>query len=430
MPSNHCFVLRGDRTANGFIASRRDRPFIASSNRSPPFPLAIYYPDQEYNNALHIIQSVALSLHEPRPNGETAIAFIEALRERRELEGTSLYTKTGFYPVVYGKHVGVYFSWDDVEDEVNGRGRPRRFQHVRTIRDALVYMITKGASASVYDLLRHTNVPLPPCDIPPDISPARRNVSVASSSGRTTRHAPSRAESSHSHHLQQSLPSATSRHSTSHRSVAPLLPPVPLLPLPLPPVPLPPVPLPPVASGSALRKSKTKRPAPVTPVKMSASTSRQTPSNDPREDPAVQHVQEWLCSTTLSSPFSTLSSINTGSEDAPYCYRRTLAGIIDSVYDAAELEEQANMDPPTEDLLGSAAYCYFATHGFLPGAVWTAYNTFKVSWSKAHFIAELNSKGAAELEAAYMFDLLSGRWQEIDRLAEAGLDVEEEEEEH
>lgn len=77
-----------------------------------------------------------------------------------------------FYPVVYGRHPGVYLSWcvlqsmlcilltitdhlhstrENAELEVTGCDI-RIFQHVKTFADSLVFMIMKGAYHTVNDL--------------------------------------------------------------------------------------------------------------------------------------------------------------------------------------------------------------------------------------------------------------------------------------
>ncbi|KAG1888305.1 hypothetical protein F4604DRAFT_1551752, partial [Suillus subluteus] len=128
------------------------RPFIATSRTSPPFPLAVYLTQQEQVSAISELQPFISGLDLMQ-----SLTNIAATVGRSQTVASIFGNHNRFYPVVYGRHPGVYLSWENAEPEVTGCDI-RKFQHVKTFADSLVFMIMKGAYHAVNDL----PVPEPP----------------------------------------------------------------------------------------------------------------------------------------------------------------------------------------------------------------------------------------------------------------------------
>lgn len=91
---------------------------------------------------------------------------------------------------------------------------------------------------------------------------------------------------------------------------------------------------------------------------------------------------------------------------------RTLAGVVGSVPvtddigtdDAQDLE-----DFPPWGILGDSAERYLQAHGYKVSAVWSIIHAFKDAFGPDDFMAYVCPKGMPVLEAAYIYELISGR---------------------
>ncbi|KAG1871491.1 hypothetical protein F4604DRAFT_1681595 [Suillus subluteus] len=54
---------------------------------------------------------------------------------------------TPFYPVVFGRNVGIYLSWEAAFQEVNG-WQVRKFKKMRTFIEAVEFMLTRGNAST------------------------------------------------------------------------------------------------------------------------------------------------------------------------------------------------------------------------------------------------------------------------------------------
>jgi hypothetical protein len=115
----------------------------------------------------------------------------------------------------------------------------------------------------------------------------------------------------------------------------------------------------------------------------------------------------------ISSPSSSYTTSKTksvtGSWSTKYVYHfiHSLSGVIRSIVSADEDNEEDNNYPPS-GILGIAAEKYLKAHGYKALAVWSIIFAFRESFSPEDFTAYLYLKGVSQLEAEYMFELLSG----------------------
>ncbi|EIW83898.1 hypothetical protein CONPUDRAFT_150946 [Coniophora puteana RWD-64-598 SS2] len=395
MPAPHCYVLGGSGSIQGYQTNARG-PFIAASKTSPPFPIAVFYHDATLTELLDVVQEAVTSLANPRANAATAVALLRALGRRADrLNMTRLYTWDRFYPIVYGKHVGVYFRWEDAEIEVTGLFH-RRFQRVRSFSDALVFMITKARVTSGDGLLTPPAIPSPLA-----FTAGQRSTTSSPQVGVNLAIPPSGSSRSRSN---------ASRSTTGSSSQTPSAAP------------------PPNSVRSSKRSTNTSR-APSSSLAASSLVSsplttqhsEALPPDDVDETASsIESIQSWVEAVSLIPP-APLQPTNAANReprtsDIIYCHSRSLSGIQDTYYEGDELPHHP--DPPPMELLGPAASHYFSTHGFLPQSIWTIYYAFKEACDAAEFVGIVARRGTAQLEAGYIFDLISGRWREADPVDE------------
>ncbi|KAG1797980.1 hypothetical protein EV424DRAFT_1546419 [Suillus variegatus] len=213
-----------------------------------------------------------------------------------------------FYPVVYGRHPGVYLSWENAELEVTGCDI-RIFQHVKTFADSLVFMIMKGAYHTVNDL---PVLGLPSSSVQM-LSPKREFPSLKTFGGKVHDASTSATDlnlssAMHNMSIVQTVDQSSNRGSSSRS-------------------------LPPARSS-------------------------------PRPPPWIHHRV------------------------------RTLAGVVGSV-------------PVTDDIER-----YLQAHGYKVSAVWSIIHAFKDAFGPDDFMAYVCPKGMPVLEAAYIYELISGRDQQ------------------
>ncbi|KAG1747505.1 hypothetical protein EDD22DRAFT_958215 [Suillus occidentalis] len=116
----------------------------------------------------------------------------------------------------------------------------------------------------------------------------------------------------------------------------------------------------------------------------------------------------------ISSPSSSYTTSKTksitGSQSTKYVYRfiRSLSGVVGSIV-SADKDNEEDDDYPPSGILGIAAEKYLKAHGYKASAVWSIIFAFRESFSPEDFTAYLCPKGVSQLEAEYMFELISGR---------------------
>ncbi|KAG2158624.1 uncharacterized protein EDB93DRAFT_1245853 [Suillus bovinus] len=129
-------------------------PFIASGHTAPPFPLVISF-----------INSLGQQVSQT--------SLIDALLQSEALQAIFTHNKQ-FYPVVYGRNVGIYLSWEAALQQVNGR-QIRKFKKTKTFIEAIEFMLTKG----------NVSTPALPTFLPPHaatshVTPSRSNIHASS----------------------------------------------------------------------------------------------------------------------------------------------------------------------------------------------------------------------------------------------------------
>ncbi|KAG2089111.1 hypothetical protein BD769DRAFT_1680110 [Suillus cothurnatus] len=69
-------------------------------------------------------------------------SLVDAVLQSQALQAIFMHRKQ-FYPVVYGRNVGIYLSWEAAFQQVNGR-QIRKFKKTKTFLEAVEFMLTKG----------------------------------------------------------------------------------------------------------------------------------------------------------------------------------------------------------------------------------------------------------------------------------------------
>ncbi|KAG0708174.1 hypothetical protein DFH29DRAFT_871091 [Suillus ampliporus] len=119
-------------------------------------------------------------------------------------------------------------------------------------------------------------------------------------------------------------------------------------------------------------------------------------------------------SSDRSSSSCSLPHARSSSQSPPYIHHlvRTLAGVVDSVSVAAQTNT-GNVcdleDFPPPGILGIDADRYLHAHGYKASAVWSIIHAFKDAYGPDDFMAYVCPKGMPVLEAAYIYELISGR---------------------
>ncbi|KIK33060.1 hypothetical protein CY34DRAFT_18626 [Suillus luteus UH-Slu-Lm8-n1] len=310
----YCFIIGGDSPG-----CKTKRPFIAASRTSPPFPLAVYCTQAEQVSAISAVQPLVSELDLTQP-----LDYIAATLGQSPTVASILSNHDRFYPVVYGRHPGVYLSWENAEPEVTGCGI-RKFQRVKTFADSLVFMITKGEHHAVDDL--------PALKLP---SPSLRMLSP-----------------------KHEFPSLQSLGGKAQ-----------------------------LTSAADLRLNFAMH-------DMSISQTVDRSSNNSSSSRSLPHAH-----SSLHSP--------------SYIHHlvRTLAGVVDSVSVATQTstgDAHGSEDFPPSGILGIDAERYLHAHGYKASAVWSIIHAFKDAYGPDDFMAYVCPKGMPMLEAAYIYELISGR---------------------
>ncbi|KAG1807732.1 hypothetical protein EV424DRAFT_1543714 [Suillus variegatus] len=147
-------------------------PFIASGHTAPPFPLVVVC--ESIMQAQHVmtLQSFINSLGQQ----VSQTSLIDALLQSEALQAIFTHCKQ-FYPVVYGRNVGIYLSWEVALQQVNGR-QIWKFKKTKTFIEAIEFMLTKG----------NVSMPALPTFLPPHAAMSRATPSWSNihASSRTT----------------------------------------------------------------------------------------------------------------------------------------------------------------------------------------------------------------------------------------------------
>lgn len=88
-----------------------------------------------------------------------------------------------------------------------------------------------------------------------------------------------------------------------------------------------------------------------------------------------------------------------------YSYIRNLNGIVGVATKGILLDDPGDYPPP--GLLGVYAERYLKAHGYRPVVWWHVIQAFKESCSSTDFVGYLTTRGFAETEAEYLYELIT-----------------------
>ncbi|EIW74686.1 hypothetical protein CONPUDRAFT_77955 [Coniophora puteana RWD-64-598 SS2] len=400
------FIVHGDKKERGLM---RRRPFLAAGKRFPALPFAIYYREDRFLPALQRINQFIDGILEQKDHW-TDVTHLNShplrlarwlSRRINKLPADWFPEWQDFYPVTLGRNIGIYLDWDDCAETVNGR-EWRRFEHVDSIGDAMVFMITKGQYTTMEGVLK-TSDAMPAARTPRLLAtPLPRSLatplpsSLVPSTPRTpAAPAPPTPRSS--------VPSTSGVSVVSLRADIP----VPSL-----------VPNFPGALVHPQRPATAFPPAPAPPIPAAARQPRA--SDDLDASLANLHVSSSASSTTSSptssTTLSTTSSLSSGpapvfgtllqmpttaEEPILYSHVRTLRGIVGHVMFPEELPVDGY---PPSGLLAPAAEEYLLAHGYDAASVWGIHHAFRAR-SLPSFMEFVCRRGLPQLEAMVITEL-------------------------
>ncbi|KAG1888077.1 hypothetical protein F4604DRAFT_1915976 [Suillus subluteus] len=151
-------------------------PFMAASMRETVFPLVVTC--EPTKQAQHVLTSqpfLSLLSQQVLPTSVT-----DTLLQSQALKAIFSH-HTPFYPVVYGRNVGIYLSWEAALQEVNGQ-QVWKFKKMMTFIKAIEFMLTRGNTSTPAQLtllpLHAAVSPLTPSYLKFESMLTRQNVST------------------------------------------------------------------------------------------------------------------------------------------------------------------------------------------------------------------------------------------------------------
>ncbi|KAG1781486.1 hypothetical protein EV702DRAFT_1041995 [Suillus placidus] len=148
------------------LGGRDPDPFIATGKTAPAFPLIVACESTKQAQHVMTLQPFINMLSQQ----VLQTNFVDALLQSDALKAIFPH-RTPFYPVVYGRSVGIYLSWDAALQQVNGR-QIRKFKKTRLFVEAVEFILTKGNEPMP------TQPTLPPLYAP--ATPSRSKIHVSS----------------------------------------------------------------------------------------------------------------------------------------------------------------------------------------------------------------------------------------------------------